>query len=133
MAGVVKACEEPNAQIFFMHSKNARTLVIFLVCPSSLSRFCLSLASSIHMPGRKATCRGTSLIRNTAPLAPYSKKNAEGPMAALRRGAVSYERGTPVPHPIGGGASPAVRECDSPVAGVSIQEGTTYTLSGSFT
>ena len=43
-------------------------------------------------PGRHpCSYRGTSLIRNSTPLGPYSS-----PMVALGGGAVSYERGTPV-------------------------------------
>ena len=37
----------------------------------------------------------TSLVRKRTPLGPYSR-SAWGPMLVLGRGAVSYERGTPV-------------------------------------
>ena len=49
--------------------------------------------------GRRAVqgYRGTSLIRNTPLLGPYSR-NTWGPMVVLGGGAVSCERGTPVPH-----------------------------------
>jgi len=41
--------------------------------------------------------RGTSLIRNSAPLGPYSRTMPlEGTLEALAGGPVSYERGTPV-------------------------------------
>ena len=40
--------------------------------------------------------RGTSLMRNNDPLGPYSRNMPMGPAVVLRRGAVSYERGTPV-------------------------------------
>ena len=40
-----------------------------------------------------SSCRGTSLIRNRLPLGPWSSIGSSG---ALRGGAVSYERGTPV-------------------------------------
>ena len=57
-----------------------------VVRPRSGSRF-----TSVHI-----RYRGTSLIRNSAPLGPYSR-TAQGPMAVLGGGgAVSHERGTPV-------------------------------------
>ena len=40
--------------------------------------------------------RGTSLIRNSAPLGPYSRNTPRPLMVVQVRGAVYYERGTPV-------------------------------------
>ena len=45
----------------------------------------------------RGTYRGTSRIRNSAPLGPYSLTNAYGPMEAPGGGSGSYERGTPAP------------------------------------
>jgi hypothetical protein len=46
--------------------------------------------------------RGTSLIRKRTPLGPYSRPMRK----VLEGGAVSYERGTPVPYMSGGGSMP---------------------------
>jgi len=40
--------------------------------------------------------RGTSLIRNSAPLGPYSRTMSRALWSSWGDGAVSYERGTPV-------------------------------------
>ena len=46
--------------------------------------------------GRGLQYRGTSLIRNTPFLGPYSRTTYVGAYGGPRGGAVSYERGTPV-------------------------------------
>ena len=46
---------------------------------------------------RGTECRGTSLIRNSDPLGPYSRTIPTALRWSWWGGAVSYERGTPVP------------------------------------
>jgi len=50
-------------------------------------------------PGVAEGYRGTSLIRNSAPLGPYSRTMPRTIWRPLGGGAVSYERGTPVTNP----------------------------------
>ena len=56
------------------------------MAPAGLARFC-----------ETAPCRGTSLIRNSAPLGLHSRTMPRTLWWSWVGGAVSYERGTPVP------------------------------------
>ena len=48
-------------------------------------------------PAPPLPCRGTSLMRNSAPLGPYSRTMPRAPRWSYGGGAVFYERGNPVP------------------------------------
>jgi len=52
--------------------------------------------------GQITMYRGTSLIRSSDFLRPYSRTVPRGPYVGPRGGAISYERGTPVPWRAGG-------------------------------
>jgi len=84
----------------FFRSKSLHPLELLTSCTAAAPA---AVGWSLSGRGAARTYRGTSLIRNRAPLGPYSRIM---PMALLwpyGGGAVSYERGTPVPH---GGAQP---------------------------
>jgi len=54
---------------------------------------------AVRRPAHGKHYRGTSLIRNNPPRRTLQKDYTQGPMVVLGGGAVSYERGAPVPHP----------------------------------